>query len=70
MAGTSGALLGIGDFSRYAGLSVRMLRHYDDRGLLTPAEVDPFTGYRRYSPSSYASQGASGLCETPVAASG
>ena len=42
-------LLGIGDFSRYAGLSVRMLRHYDDRGLLVPAEVDPFTGYRRYT---------------------
>ncbi|MDQ1136612.1 DNA-binding transcriptional MerR regulator [Microbacterium sp. SORGH_AS 1204] len=43
-------LLGIGDFSRYAGLSVRMLRHYDQRGLLPPAEVDRSSGYRRYSP--------------------
>lgn len=25
-----------------------MLRHYDERGLLTPAIVDPVTGYRRY----------------------
>lgn len=44
-------MLGIGDFSRYAGLSIRMLRHYDERGLLTPAEVDPSTGYRRYAPA-------------------
>lgn len=44
-------MLGIGDFSRYAGLSIRMLRHYDERGLLTPAEVDAFTGYRRYTPA-------------------
>lgn len=42
-------LLSIGAFSRYAGLSVRMLRHYDERGVLTPAAVDPFTGYRRYT---------------------
>jgi len=31
-------------------LSVRMLRHYDQRGLLAPAEVDPYSGYRYYSP--------------------
>lgn len=49
-AGEIVPLLNIGDFSRYAGLSVRMLRHYDERGLLVPAEVDPFTGYRRYTP--------------------
>jgi DNA-binding transcriptional MerR regulator len=49
-AGGSEPLLGIGDFSRYAALSVRMLRHYDERGLLVPAEVDKFTGYRRYAP--------------------
>ena len=45
-----GALLSIGDFSRYSRISVRMLRHYDERGLLAPADVDPFTGYRRYAP--------------------
>lgn len=27
-----------------------MLRHYDDIGLLKPAEIDSFTGYRYYSP--------------------
>lgn len=43
-------LLSIGEFSRYAGISVRMLRHYDERGLLTPASVDAFTSYRRYTP--------------------
>jgi len=48
---TTGArLLGIGEFSRYAGISVRMLRHYDERGLLTPAYVDAVTSYRRYTP--------------------
>jgi len=41
-------LFGIGDFSRLTLLSVRMLRHYDQRGLLIPTEVDPFNGYRFY----------------------
>lgn len=44
-------LLGIGDFSRFAMLSVRMLRHYDERGLLVPARVDPGNGYRFYAPA-------------------
>ena len=43
-------LFGIGDFSRFTWLSVRMLRHYDERGLLKPVEVDPYSGYRYYSP--------------------
>ena len=41
-------LLGIGDFSRMTFLSVKALRHYHEVGLLTPAEIDPETGYRRY----------------------
>jgi DNA-binding transcriptional MerR regulator len=40
----------IGEFSRLTGLSEKALRLYDARGLLTPAEVDPATGYRRYDP--------------------
>jgi DNA-binding transcriptional MerR regulator len=40
--------LAIGDFSRATHLSVKMLRHYHDIGLLEPADVDPGTGYRRY----------------------
>lgn len=41
-------LLAIGRFARLSGLSVGALRHYDELDLLRPAEVDRFTGYRRY----------------------
>lgn len=41
-------LLPIGRFARLAGLTIGALRHYDDEGVLRPAEVDPATGYRRY----------------------
>lgn len=43
------ALLAIGDFSRATQLSVKMLRHYHQIGLLEPVDVDRATGYRRYS---------------------
>jgi DNA-binding transcriptional MerR regulator len=43
-------MIRIGDFSRLARVSVVTLRHYDDLGLLTPAHVDPETGYRYYTP--------------------
>lgn len=39
----------IGEFSKLTQVSVRMLRHYDAAGLLRPARIDPFTGYRLYS---------------------
>lgn len=39
----------IGEFSRLSRVSVRMLRHYDQLGLLTPSKTDVFTGYRYYS---------------------
>lgn len=42
-------MLSIGEFARYLGISVRMLRHYDALGLLVPAQVDPASGYRRYT---------------------
>jgi DNA-binding transcriptional MerR regulator len=41
-------LLSIGRFARLAGLSVGALRHYDEQDLLRPADIDRFTGYRRY----------------------
>ena len=44
----------IGEFSKLAMVSVRMLRHYDEIGLLTPDTVDPYTGYRYYSASQLA----------------
>jgi DNA-binding transcriptional MerR regulator len=44
-------LMSIGRFSRLTGLTVKALRHYDELGLLRPADVDPETGYRSYSPA-------------------
>jgi len=41
-------MLKIGEFSKLARVSVRMLRHYDEIGLLKPAEIDRFTDYRYY----------------------
>lgn len=41
-------MLSIGDFARLGQVSVRMLRHYDRIGLLTPARTDPSSGYRHY----------------------
>ncbi len=39
----------IGDFSRIARVSARLLRFYDDIGLLAPAHTDPSSGYRFYT---------------------
>ncbi len=39
----------IGEFSRIARVSARLLRFYDELGLLKPAHADPQTGYRYYS---------------------
>lgn len=39
----------IGEFSKLMQVSVRMLRHYDETGLLKPAKIDSCTGYRMYS---------------------
>ncbi|CAM3383885.1 MerR family transcriptional regulator [Occultella aeris] len=41
----------IGEFARRTGLSLKALRGYDESGLLVPASVDPYTGYRYYSPA-------------------
>jgi len=41
-------VFGIGAFARAAQVSVRTLHHYDEIGLLPPAQVDPQTGYRWY----------------------
>jgi len=39
----------IGDFSRIARVSARLLRFYDEIGLLKPAHADAQTGYRHYT---------------------
>ena len=41
-------MLKIGEFSKLSRISVRMLRYYDEIGLLKPAEIDSFTDYRYY----------------------
>jgi protein phosphatase len=43
-------LLTIGAFAKASRLSQKALRLYDELGLLTPARVDPVTGYRLYAP--------------------
>ena len=44
-------MLSIGRFARLSGLTVKALRHYDEVGLLRPAHVDEWTGYRWYERS-------------------
>lgn len=39
----------IGEFAKIGNVSVRMLRHYDNIGLIKPEIIDKETGYRYYS---------------------
>src|SRR5262245_12572379 len=39
----------IGEFSRIARVSCRLLRYYDEIGLFTPARIEQASGYRYYS---------------------
>jgi DNA-binding transcriptional MerR regulator len=39
----------IGEFAQLTEITVKALHHYDEVGVLPPAEVDPFTRYRRYA---------------------
>ena len=41
-------MLSIGEMAHRSGVSRRMLRHWEQEGLLTPAVIDPANGYRRY----------------------
>lgn len=41
-------MLKIGEFAGVTGLSVKALRHYDEKGVLIPVDVDERSGYRRY----------------------
>ena len=40
----------IGEFAKYCGTKISVLRHYDKEKLLIPERIDNFTGYRYYSP--------------------
>ena len=39
----------IGEFSKLTQVTIRMLRYYDEIGLLKPTQIDPWTNYRMYS---------------------
>ncbi|MGL4175985.1 MAG: MerR family transcriptional regulator, partial [Dermatophilaceae bacterium] len=43
--------LRIGQVAHATGVSRRMLRHWEDAGLLAPAAVDPVSDCRWYAPS-------------------
>ncbi|MFF1907185.1 MerR family transcriptional regulator [Kitasatospora sp. NPDC058218] len=47
-------LRSIGELARDSGLGVSALRFYDGADVLTPARVDPQTGYRWYAPGQLA----------------
>lgn len=39
----------IGEFSKLTQVSIRMLRYYDETGLLKPSQIEEYTNYRLYS---------------------
>jgi DNA-binding transcriptional MerR regulator len=43
------SMLKFGEFSRLIQVTVKTLHHYDDLGLLQPAHIGQFTGYRYYT---------------------
>lgn len=42
-------MIKIGDFSKLAHVTVKTLHHYGELGLLRPAHIDRYTGYRYYT---------------------
>ncbi|MBC8330845.1 MAG: GyrI-like domain-containing protein [Anaerolineae bacterium] len=42
-------MIRIGDFSKLAYITVKTLHHYGEIGLLRPAHIDRYTGYRYYA---------------------
>ena len=49
MPGGSGKFT-VGQLARLSGLTTKALRHYHERGVLLPVEVDELSGYRLYGP--------------------
>lgn len=43
-------MFSIGEFSKITGLTIKTLRFYHEKGVLTPTRVDVGTGYRWYGP--------------------
>lgn len=65
--------MNIGEFAALTGLSVKALRHYDAKGLLAPASIDPATGYRGYELGQFRAAGLIAVlraAQLPLAAVG
>jgi hypothetical protein len=62
-------MFSIGEFSRLAQLSIRVLRHYDEIGLLVPAYTNGTNGYRYLARSSSPTSTASSRSRTSDSAS-
>ncbi len=41
-------MFSVGEFSKITGLSIKAIHLYHEKGLLTPAQIDPQTGYRYF----------------------
>lgn len=39
----------IGELAGFFGVSVKAIRVYEKKGIIKPAKIDPYTGYRYYS---------------------
>lgn len=46
------SLIKIGEFANIFDVSIKTLRLYDEKGLLSPAYIDIYTGYRYYDDES------------------
>jgi hypothetical protein len=67
----SDELLGIGAFAMLSGLTVTALRHYDEIGLLRPAQVDGSSRYRFYTaPKRSSSTTVAGSASVPTRSPG
>lgn len=41
-------MIKIGDFSKMFNVSINKVRFYEEKGLITPAYIDRYTGYRYF----------------------
>lgn len=41
-------MIKISEFSKLTGVPVKTIRYYEELGLIKPAEIDAWTGYRRF----------------------
>lgn len=42
-------LMKIGEIAAFFGISVKAVRVYEKKGIITPSKIDPVTGYRYYT---------------------